>query len=215
MWRFALALLVLLAGCTTTKFIESRDGQEIAYFYHESGWKGVILLHQLDGSMADWEGLERRLQEDGFSYIKIDFRGHGESSGNWEYFTEEEFNNMVYDVEAAHNYLKLRGVNAVAIVGASVGANLAVKYAMWKGMDNLVLLSPGFEYRGIDITDDIADYTGRAMVLAGRDDKYSYTAGKVFQRELNASLVTVQGASHGTQMIPGMNSPIMAFLGQA
>jgi alpha-beta hydrolase superfamily lysophospholipase len=213
--RVALFLLVLLAGCTTTNFIKTRDGREIAYDYHESGWKGVILVHQLDGDRSDWESLEGELQEEGFSYIAIDLRGHGESQGEWEYFDSNEFRDIVYDVEAAHNFLKLRGVNTVAIVGASLGANVAMKYALWKGMGRLVLLSPGFAYKGVDISDDISNYTGRAMVLVGKSDSYAYTTGKVFERELNASFVTVIGTKHGTQMLPGVNAHIMAFLRQA
>jgi len=210
--RFALFILLFLVGCTTANYLRTRDGQNIAYFYHEGGWKGVILLHQLDGSMGDWEPLEKELQDAGFSYIKIDPRGHGESQGDWEYFDEEDFNNMIYDVEAAHKFLKLKGVNTVAIIGSSIGANVALKYARWRGMDRLVLISPGFNYRGIDISKDIGNYTGEVMVVVGDRDSYSYTTAKVFERELNASLQVVKNSKHGRELLPYARTQIISFI---
>jgi len=212
---WALLLAVALAGCiSNASFVKTRDGKDIAYHYHEAGWRGVILLHELDGSMADWVPLEGELQTAGFSYIKIDFRGHGESQGNWELFGDGDFRNMTYDVEAAHNYLKLRGVRTVAIIGSSIGANLAFKYAIWKGVDMLVLLSPGFSYRGIDISKEIANYTGKVLVVVGKDDSYSYSAGHVFERDANATLITVTGEKHGVELVPYAKTRIINFISQ-
>jgi alpha-beta hydrolase superfamily lysophospholipase len=205
--------VVLLAGCVSnTNFIETRDGKDIAYEYHEAGWKGVILVHQLDGSMEDWEPLEKALDTAGISYIAIDLRGHGKSEGNWELFGDEDFRNMTYDVEAAHNYLKLRGVNTVAVIGASIGANVAFKYALWKGMDRLVLLSPGFNYRNVDISDEIGNFTGTALVVASKDDSYSYSTGQVFGRDTNSTFVEVRGNYHGAELLPYVKSRIIGFI---
>lgn len=215
MKRLALVLLVLLAGCTGNgvKRLKARDGTEVAYEYHEGGWKGVILVHQLDGDMGDWEPLEGQLQEAGYSYVKLDLRGHGQSDGDWKFFDDQDFEDMVYDVEAAHRFLKVQGVEVFALVGASVGSSVAFQYALWKGEPGaLVLLSPGFDYKGLDISGEIGNYTGGVAVFAGRDDSYSLRTGQVFERDANATLLQVDGHAHGADMLPGQNGRILSLL---
>jgi pimeloyl-ACP methyl ester carboxylesterase len=213
MKRLAIALLVLLAGCTDSpELLKARDGQELAYAYHPGGWKGIILLHQLDGSKEDWEPLERHLEREGYSYLALDFRGHGQSPGEWEHFDNEDFAAVVYDVEAAHRFLKVQGVDVFAVVGASIGANVALKYARWKDVGAVVLLSPGFDYRGIDISEDIGNYTGDVLVFAGLDDSYSLTTAQVFERDINATFVRVAGQQHGTEMLTEAIPHIVTFL---
>lgn len=107
--------------------------------------------------------MHRSLTQGGFSVIAIDLRGHGASEGNWRSFSPREFNAVVLDVKAAKDYLISRGVKPgrMGIVGASIGANIALRYAAEDGeIKTVVLLSPGLNYRGVAI-EEAAKHTPR------------------------------------------------------
>ena len=215
MRTLALLALVLLAGCIETRdFIKTEDGYKLAYTYYEGGHNGVILIHELGGNKEEWQSLTRELERNEFSYLAIDLRGHGKSQGDWIYFDSDEFNEMIYDVKIAGTFLKERGVQIKGIVGASIGANLALKYAKLWDIDKLVLLSPGINYKGIIITNDMVNYTGDVRVIAAIDDSYSYTTSQMFQRDLNASFIKASGVAHGMDLLPEMNQYILEFLKQ-
>ena len=61
--------------------------------------------------------------------------------------------------------------NNIAIVGASIGANVGLKYAASDpSIKALVLLSPGLDYKGVTTSDSIRKYTNPIyIVTAGRD----------------------------------------------
>lgn len=219
MWgmrTLAIFAIVLLAGCVETQdFIKAEDGHKIAYTYYNGGHKGIILLHELDGNKEEWQSLTRELEREDFSYLAIDLRGHGESQGEWVNFDSDDFKNMIYDVKIAGKFLKERGVQIKGIVGANIGANLALKYAKLWDIDKLVLLSPGINYRGVVIINDMVNYTGDVLVIAAIDDSYSYTTGQMFQRDINASFIKASGVAHGMDLLPDMNRYIIDFLKQA
>lgn len=211
----ALLIIAFVMGCLEpAEFIKTQDGYKLTYTYHESGHKGIILLHELGSDRAAWRPLERELEREGFSYIAVDLRGHGGSQGDWVNFENEDFQAMVYDTEAAGKFLKNEGVQIKSVVGASIGANLAIKYAREKEIGTVVLISPGINYRGIVINHDMTNYTGDALVVVGMDDDYSYTTGQMFQRDINASLVKFPGADHGMELLPEATQFIMDFLRQ-
>ena len=208
-----LALLVFLAGCTSNKeTLITQDGVQLSYNFYEGGWAGVILVHQLDGSKEDWKPLETSLEREGISYISIDLRGHGESQLDWTGFTTEDFENMIYDIEAAAKFLRRNGINVKTVIGSSIGANVVYKYALWKEPESIILMSPGFSYRGLNISQEIGNYTGNTLVIAGTSDTYSKTTADVFVRDQNASLAVVSGLNHGRELIPSANIWIIQFI---
>ena len=199
-------------GCTSKEVLKTRDGQELTYKYFEGGWSGVILIHQLGGQKEDWEPLEKSLEREGISYLAIDLRGHGDSSDDWMSFKDEDFADMIYDVEAAEKFMRQQGVNVHTIIGASVGANVVYKYALWKDVESIILLSPGFVYKGIDISHDAGNYTGNNHIIVGTADTYSKTTADVFVRDEEATLVTIPGLRHGVELLPAANTKIIEFL---
>lgn len=212
---FALLLLVALAGCVTYPMLETRDGKRIAYDYARGGVEGVILLHMLDGDKSEWSGLTGFLKDAGYSVIAIDFRGHGDSEGDWSKFNDTDFQRFVYDAEAADRFLRGEGVTVKAVIGASIGANVALKLANWKEIRNVILLSPGLSYRNITIMDEAGKFSGNMLVYSGRDDAPAYQAGQVLRRDANATFIVIGGQRHGTEFIPELNYQILDFLNKA
>lgn len=220
-----LIVLLLVAGCTgggtggKDVTLTTKDGVKIAATYYAGGERGVILLHMLGRSRGDYAGLAQELNTRGFSVIAIDLRGHGQSEGNWRSFSPREFNAMTLDVRAAKEYLVSRGVKPgrIGIVGASIGANIALRYAAEDhDIKTVVLLSPGLDYRGV-VTEDAARQLRSAFFAASEEDTYAYSSTerlyslaegeKVFER--------LRGAGHGTEMLdasPQLRKKVIAWL---
>jgi pimeloyl-ACP methyl ester carboxylesterase len=81
---------------------------------------------------------------------------------------------MTEDVKGAVAFLKSHGVTKLTLVGADLGANLAINVAADDAtVVDVVLLSPGLEQKGIIATDAVKRYGARALLMvASQDDPY-------------------------------------------
>lgn len=201
------------------------------------GW--TLLLHMMPATKESYGKLAEELQRRNIASLAIDFRGHGESHGGpkgYERFTDAEQQAKINDVRAAMtwiednaeksttlpkeygehppaNYIKPRMV----VVGASIGANLALQlFGEEPGLAGAVLLSPGLDYRGVK-TDAIAR-TIRAhevrdreqqghlspllLAAGGVDDRYSSETVHDLAEILEgrAKIKSFGNAGHGTTM---------------
>jgi len=113
----------------------TRDGIKIAasLSYRNSNIKSpaILFIHQGGSDKSEWVStrLFREVVDNGYVALAIDVRGHGNSGGTAKY--PEIFNDpeqAPYDVLAALNYLKALNfvdANRIAVVGSSIGSNLA------------------------------------------------------------------------------------------
>lgn len=143
---------VLLAAGRPVVFT-SNDGTELAGMLYEASNRpapGVILVHMLNRSKQDWAPFAERMQSAGATVLAIDLRGHGASQGSPALLPP-----MVSDVQAAVAWLAGRpGVrgDSLALVGASLGANLAAVVAADEtAIRGVALISPSLDYRGVRI----------------------------------------------------------------
>ncbi|RME31776.1 alpha/beta fold hydrolase [Candidatus Woesearchaeota archaeon] len=191
---------------------KTEDGKTLVADYYAGGEKGVILLHQRGHDRSSYAEFARRLQQEGFSAIAIDFRGHGESDGDYERFSELDYQQMLHDAVAAAKALDSRGKRVAALVGASIGANTAFRYSSLKN-EVAVLLSPGLNYHGIDIS----AVTSRAPVLivVAQGDEYSAASSReLYENNLfgERKLLLVGGDLHGAYLLPATGDEVLAFL---
>ncbi len=179
-----------------------------------SSSKAVILLHQLNHDKSSWNLFSEVLNARGYAVLAIDLRGHGESQGSWQSFTDKGFQAMTKDVDAAAAFLNQRGQPVVAVLGASIGANTALRYAS-DHKTLVVLFSPGLSYHGIDVN----NVTTPAPVLTIVADGDSYSLDS--SREIDANnlfgkheLLVVPGRAHGTYLLDDENvrAKILKFL---
>lgn len=231
--QFAIALLMVvlfLIGCTQTPgtkqgFVQkpSIDGTANVItdvtmttgdnvkikgtLYLSKGEKTVILLHMLGKNRKTWDGFAKELQGAGYTALAIDLRGHGESLEqgdsrmSYASFADKDFNDMVKDIEAARGYLNGK---TVYVIGASIGANLATKYAAQDtSVQKIILLSPGIEYKGVNIEQDNMIYEGNVLIVASEDDAYSATSSKQLGEKSRGTvkLQMYENAGHGTNML--------------
>lgn len=207
--------------------LTAEDGVALAGIFYSPGPQPsptVLLLHMLDRSKADWDAFASALLERDIAALAIDLRGHGESEGNWRAFGETDFRAMELDVKAAIAWLReQRSVDAarIAIIGASIGANIALNYASRdSAIKTVVLLSPGLNYRGVSTESTIMAYDRSLLVVASEGDDYSARSSReLYSRSPLApeqkTLVIYSGAAHGTKMLvaePALEGLLLAWL---
>lgn len=208
--------------------LTARDGVAIAGDYYlpsEESVKGLLLLHMMPADRASWRQFAEKTQEAGWHALAIDLRGHGESQGGpdgYKRFSDAEHQASELDVEAGARFLQSKGVAALSLGGASIGANLALQYlAEHPDAHAAFLLSPGLAYRGVR-TDAAARFlwTGQAVFyVASRDDPYSAdTVRELFEATsegVTKAIRLFETAGHGTTIFerkPECMDEVMAWL---
>ncbi|MFH1258021.1 MAG: alpha/beta fold hydrolase, partial [Candidatus Micrarchaeota archaeon] len=144
--------------------LKTSDGMKIAATYYKSdndAKEAIILLHMLNRNRNDWNDFARKLQPN-YEVIAVDFRGHGDSGGDLNAFTAEDFQKFMLDVKAAREFLSNRGKKTYALIGGSIGANIALNFAVENDIGRVVLLSPGLDYRGVETGTSAHKYFGKA-----------------------------------------------------
>lgn len=179
---------------------------------------GVILFHMLGSDRSAWLDLSQALAEHGISSLAVDLRGHGEtgSDPNWELAQA--------DLRAVWDYFTSRvdiAPNQIALIGASIGSNLALQLgADTPDVRGVVLLSPGLDYHGVVSDRAMLEYSGRpALIVVSAEDTYAANSSRTLQQLGGESvkLELTREAGHGTNMLvvqPELIDQIIAWLKQ-
>lgn len=187
-------------------------------FYPPAGGPApaVLLLHQVGGQKEDWAQFATRLQAAGYAVLALDLRGHGESGG------EAEWAAMAGDVARAWEVMVAQpevDAERTAIVGASIGANLAlVAGAGLPPVRAVVLLSPGLDYRGVRTEEAMLTYGNRpVLIAASQDDAYACSSAQTLDQlaQGDHALALYAEAGHGIEMLqrqPDLNDLIVSWL---
>lgn len=194
--------------------LTTTDGMTIvgdAYAPPQPSSRGLLLLHMMPATRSSWRPFAGLMQGRGWQVLAIDLRGHGESSGGPEgytQFSDAEHQASRLDVEAAAAWLQSNGVSTLALGGASIGANLALQYlAQHPEGRAAVLLSPGLSYRGVATEDAARSLRPQQAVYfaASREDMRSSGQSATDMAETlyglcpaSKEIARFDGAGHGT-----------------
>jgi len=175
----------------------------------------ALLLHMMPADRKSWASLSTELEAHDIASLAIDLRGHGESiqkedqTLNYQQFNDEQHGQSRLDVQAALFYLGKRGfaLNQIAVIGASIGANLALQAAVeHPEIPVVVLLSPGEDYRGIatyPLASQLRTEQALLTMASQGDDQESYEAAKHIEQGAackTKKLLTYTSAGHGTNL---------------
>jgi len=196
----------------------------------------IILLHMLGRDRNDWNTFASTLsnRSSGFAVLSIDLRGHGESINqngktiSFQLFSPTDFNKMVLDVKAAKHFLVTqKNINPtnLAIVGASIGANVGLKYAaLDPSIKAVVLLSPGLNYKGVTTSDSIRKYINPVYIATAGKDSIAGSDPQTLCSVINCGdrlKVYQDSNSHGTDMFsdsslnPSLDNLVISWLNVA
>ncbi len=179
----------------------------------------VILVHMYPATKESWALFQDVLAKRGLASLAIDLRGHGESirttTGqmlDYRKFTDAENVSSMEDLRAAYAWIIARGIerDQIAVCGASIGANLALRFlAEEPQVPAALLLSPGLSYHGIDvegITEEVNPHQAVYQVVSREDDDESVHAAEQISSWLAVDVKEtkrLKNAGHGTRMIEG------------
>jgi len=176
----------------------------------ENAKKNALLLHMRPATKESWNEFAVKLNKAGISALSIDLRGHGESTEqngkkiDYKNFSKESHEACRLDVDAAINWLTEQGIDDIAVIGGSIGANLAID-AMARHVEikKGVALSPGLEFLGISTDDKISSFKKdqKIFLIASEDDSYSYESVlKLKKINPPAKTKLFKDAGHATRM---------------
>ncbi len=205
---------------------KTQDGIKIVGdFYDARSKKSAVLLHILPGNRHDFDEFAELLRQSGYNVLNIDERGHGESeawpgeTGSWREFTQADYDKMIYDVEAAAQWLNARiPEGELAVIGGSIGANLALIYGAKHQPKIVAALSPGLDYKGVKTEIAARNFRQKLLVAASRDDAYSFESSeKIYEISAAAGkeFIKYEAAGHGTRMFnsePELKRRVLDFL---
>ncbi len=219
----------------TPIILRTLDGLDIAaslYAPANSGDRslvgGMVFSHMMPATKESWEIPAIHFAEKGYLGLSIDLRGHGESSGgpkSYAKFTDEEHQKSILDLDSAAKFLMGKGLKAEEIIfmGASIGANLSLKYiADNRDFKSTILLSPGLDYRGIEAEQLSATLAPRqrVFIISSRDDGGNAEEAKIIfsaiKDGVEKRLEIFETGGHGTDIMkhqPDALKMIEEFIG--
>ena len=169
----------------TEGFLMTPDGVRLFYEHVEIAPEKeigtVVLLHGWGMSYTEWAGFKEKLQEEGWSTMAFDFRGHGASiEAVGRQLDYRKMNSPhdrklpLVDIRIVMEYLTTR--KPIWMVGSSLGANYAIRYAASdKRIGGVVLIAPGYDSWKILARNTIGKYGSRPiMVIAARNNPWSF-----------------------------------------
>lgn len=224
---YFLAVLLFAASCggavkdspaasPSTETLTASDGSRIAATYYPApapGAAGLVLLHMLGSTRSQWDAFARHAQHEGYACIAIDLRGHGNSLGpggeaiSYKSFDTQDWLDAMQDIDAAKTALVRHGADPdnLAIAGANIGASLALRYAAsHEDIQAVVMLSPGLDYQGIAIEQDMAAYGKRpSLMMTTTGDSYSTTSAVTLKAIAPGfcELREYGGSAHGVDIL--------------
>lgn len=165
--------------------LKAADGVSLHAVYGAPGKavNGVVFVHMAGRSKEDWQLLAEKLYRADTQVLAIDLRGHGANVSPGAP-APTAYGPMIADVRAAVDYLHARGCTSVTLVGAELGANLAINEAADDpSIRNVVMLSPGIDVKGVITTDAVKRYGARPlMIVASEGDVYSARSANALDR---------------------------------
>ena len=210
-------VVLLVAGCVAQNAgsgsaaqradLVAADGTKLAADWSPAdGTRAVILIHMLGGSRNDWKAFSQNLTAANWSTLAIDLRGHGDSQGDWKTFSEMDFSRMQQDVEAAKQFVRSKGRKDLVLMGASIGANLAIMSAVdaKTPVKGVVAISPGLDYHSLRPEIPAAAMKAPLLLVAAEDDAYSAESSKTLDgMAVNGTLLLYPAGGHGMLLFNG------------
>lgn len=172
----------------------------------------VLLLHQFNGSRAQWADLIPDLLAEGYAVLAPDLRSFGESTtivrdGEDADYRLQNLDDMLFDVAAAIIYLSTRTeveADAIGVVGASVGANLAyVASGAFPEVRATVSMSPNANPQGgVLLGSDISGFSPRAVLFMSDETEAADAETLAATVAEPVDLIVYEGeAAHGVQLL--------------
>jgi esterase/lipase len=223
------AVVMALAACNQTEAIrkqaleestpvtfDATDGVQLAgrLFGPEHPRTGVVLAHMLPADQSSWFEFADMLAGEGYGVLTFDFRGYcpggdaGCSAGS------KDVSAIWQDVAGAASYLRGRGIDTIALVGASMGGTASLVVAGQEGGEvaAVVTLSAPQSIEGLAVAPDVlASISAAKLFIAGDGDGVAaQTAQALYDGSPQPKSVQIMTSpDHGTDLLEGNQAEIV------
>lgn len=104
------------------------------------------------------------------------------------------------EVKICYEFYK--GIEDIAVIDESIGANTALNFAVKEKVKTIILLSSGEDYRGIKTFESAKQVKVPVLLIVGKKDLYSYESSEKINRLINykKQLKIYDVKEHGTQL---------------
>lgn len=145
-------------------FIEVENNEEVAAVQHEaSSNKWMFLCHGFGGNKD--RGNKARAEaynEAGWNAVRLDFRGNGESDGD---FIEQDLSSRIKDLEAVIDYFR---PERCVLFGTSFGGKVVFHTAIRKEVDGVIAKAPVTYNQIMDKFRSVIDEKGTFEYIDGK-----------------------------------------------
>jgi pimeloyl-ACP methyl ester carboxylesterase len=206
-------------------FLDTSDKLKIA-----ASWQSVpkskgclLLLHMMPATKESWRNFAEFMVGKKYSSLAIDLRGHGQSTGgpgSYKLYLPEDHQKSSLDIDAAINFLRKEKFKKkdIVLVGASIGANLAIEYiTKHKDLKKVVALSAGLDYYGVNAEEAIQklDSDQKIFLISAEDDnrvrgnaEMNEALNGLVPEGVTSKLSISKTSGHGTDILSG-NTELM------
>ena len=165
--------------------------------------KALLLLHMWGGDRQVWRSLATNAQAQGMAALAVDLHGHGGTGG------KRDAPLMQQDIGAALDWLASETTpSSVAVIGASVSANLALEAGAGRAdVAAVALISPlpDEAMEQVALTEPLNRVGERPLFIALATDDATAASAATFQSLSAATVQTYDDAMHGTNLLQANN----------
>jgi len=186
----------------TVRFLTEDKIELVGWVYGQGKTTAVICLHMYPESRKDWESSAPFLAARGYMVLAFDFRGFGESGG--QYSGEE---GLEKDVLAGMEYVKAQGAKKIVLMGASMGSTMSLLVAAKKGVAAVVAMSPWYgTFLGGTLTlskESVEQVRAPKLFIASEEDSGVGTREVYRDAKTPKEIHVYPGSDHGTRIFDG------------
>ncbi|HLJ36401.1 MAG TPA: alpha/beta hydrolase [Ktedonobacteraceae bacterium] len=171
------------------------DHIQLAGLLYGSGKTAVICSHELRTSKIIWgdSGIPQRLALRGYLVLAYDFRGNGDSAGQFD------SSKLDVDLRAAIAFVRQQGATRIVLLGSSMGGTATLKVAASEPVSAVITLSAPQEF-GINVSDtDVKAIHAPKLFVNSQDDTFSSDTMHMYTIASPPKEIHLySGSAHGT-----------------
>ena len=176
---------------STVVHFTTRDHVQLGgLFYGKGGTTAIICSHEFRSTKADWSDSAPWFAARGFMVLAYDFRGNGESQGQFD------AGKLDMDVLAAIAFVYRHGAKKVILLGSSMGADISLLVAARTQVAGVITLSPEYLFGLSD--NEIRAISAPKLFINSVGDSFASDTQQMFQNARPPkALHLYPGSAHG------------------
>jgi pimeloyl-ACP methyl ester carboxylesterase len=186
------------------------DGITLSGRLFGGGPVAVALAHMYPSDASSWFPMAARLGKLGYTALAFNFRGYDGSGGS------REVAKAAIDLRAAYDFLKARGSQRVALVGASMGGTASLIVAAEADTPAVVVISAPAMFQDLDAQPAAPKIPAPVLLLAASGDGPAAQSLRTLSALLpNREPKLFDGGAHGTNLLldrPESADEVVRFL---